>query len=922
MTIMANRPIAQRRALVHIDNIQLRNLIHATERPGDVLTVRSDAVVRYNVHSKERSETIGRLSFSPTSLAYDPATGRGDVGAVAVGGHSGEVSVFAIDAYATTRERDRLAHDRTSLHYDPYKTATDTELEEGKITFRSARSIINAVSFAPMGAQNDPSKMYRTQRRLLVSSNDYTVRVYRLLFTKVVGRNTTHIRVVEEACARHNTCINHASVSPDGRLLLTAGDTPHLHLHALPYTSFGSTDFLSVTEGLSTLKTRTLLETRSYQPKPIFVIPTSGLNPSVDYWHAGVGGQSSQEAIFSTAFSSDGLKVAAGSQDGIVQVWDIRSLKRRLAHFKTGPESDFGQFWSKPYPDEGNVDPGRGCLGKFWGIRSLRFASSSSYGLGGERRELLVFSEHQSSVHLVDARTFSTDPDSFRSLHLPDIVKKYPISAYDATQASLAAQTVDGQGRKRKRGGSEVDGDGERKRRGQTSRMESTIPALRRSLAMGLADDAAQEYEGLRLGGDVSVLRNRWARVSRSVLPTPSSARNDATLGYSRDWNPIDDVLLDLHGRLGTRSPRGLRVDNSVGDEFSTLRMRRSAVARRLSSLLDGLSQSERSRDITPAPVALLNDPRITAAERLAELRAVQDALLSVGVEESSDLDEEEEMEMDPLFENEPTQIRDASREDAGQTHTDEEVDIGWIWPDENSNSPRIPLMDLFPGLVGSSTGPDTFDIVDVAQSPSIESLPDFVETSDAPVIDVTSPTPQEEDMSLSRQDEMSETRTFDRLWPNPSPLPTSGGLRVVQNLLRPPVDPSNAATHNFLSSTSARLRPFSSRAYGGAPISIGARSPYPREFAKYHIDDSDDEEFLDRPLDVAGITLGLPGTASEGTLIIAAALQTPDGQDKLHRTRLLQFDLGSRCDDSEIGTCAAGEGRYARRRFAQGGFQ
>lgn len=53
MTIMANRPIAQRRALVHIDNIQLRNLIHATERPGDVLTVRSDAVVRYNVHSKE-----------------------------------------------------------------------------------------------------------------------------------------------------------------------------------------------------------------------------------------------------------------------------------------------------------------------------------------------------------------------------------------------------------------------------------------------------------------------------------------------------------------------------------------------------------------------------------------------------------------------------------------------------------------------------------------------------------------------------------------------------------------------------------------------------------------------------------------------------------------------------------------------------
>lgn len=195
-----------------------------------------------------------------------------------------------------------------------------------------------------MGVSDDPNKLYSLQRRLLVSSNDCTVRIYRLMFTKVVSRNTTLIRVMEEACARYNTGINHgkyqtdivlvvhsllASVSPDGRLLLTAGDTPHLHLHNLPSSSFGTKDFSFVTEGQPTWKTRTQLDNRSYQPKPLFVIPTSGLNPSVDYWHGGMGGHSSQEAIFSTAFSADGLKLAAGSQDGVVQV-------RQLCHLHSG----------------------------------------------------------------------------------------------------------------------------------------------------------------------------------------------------------------------------------------------------------------------------------------------------------------------------------------------------------------------------------------------------------------------------------------------------------------------------------------------------------------------------------------------------------------------------------------------------------
>lgn len=124
---------------------------------------------------------------------------------------------------------------------------------------------------------------------------------------------------------------------------------------------------------------------------------------------------------------------------------------------------------------DGDVDPNPNhrcpCQGKTWGVRSLRFTPSSSLaGLDpyGDNRELLVFSEHQSTIHIVDARTFDTSPDSRQRLFLPDILQRYPKSSYiEQTTKTANAIQLDRRGKKRKRGElSDSDGDdAERKRR-------------------------------------------------------------------------------------------------------------------------------------------------------------------------------------------------------------------------------------------------------------------------------------------------------------------------------------------------------------------------------------------------------------------------------------------------------------------------
>lgn len=153
--------------------------------------------------------------------------------------------------------------------------------------------------------------------RLFVSNNDCTMRVYNVATHPsassedvsadgVVRRKKRPHRLTKAGVLQASTCINHgqfehqriisvtltgahlfdralASVSPDGRTLLSVGDTCSVYLH-----SISGGDNVSFTE----------IATHS---------------------------DAFSDASFSTAWSPDGLKYAVASQDGCVKVWDVRS---------------------------------------------------------------------------------------------------------------------------------------------------------------------------------------------------------------------------------------------------------------------------------------------------------------------------------------------------------------------------------------------------------------------------------------------------------------------------------------------------------------------------------------------------------------------------------------------------------------------
>lgn len=142
--------------------------------------------------------------------------------------------------------------------------------------------------------------------RLMISNNDRSVKAFRL-------RPPTRNRVITNECVQSEsiesglpglsrtqiiafpTCINHSSFSPDGRHVLSVGDTPEVFLFSVD----------PVTSELSKIATYT----------------------------------ASSDASFSTTWSPDSMQFAVASQDGIVSIWDVRSSKK-IASLQTTQFSD------------------------------------------------------------------------------------------------------------------------------------------------------------------------------------------------------------------------------------------------------------------------------------------------------------------------------------------------------------------------------------------------------------------------------------------------------------------------------------------------------------------------------------------------------------------------------------------------------
>lgn len=98
---------------------------------------------------------------------------------------------------------------------------------------------------------------------------------------------------------------------------------------------------------------------------------------------------------FSTAWSKDGRKFAVASQDGQVTVWDHRT-SRPLATFFTQR--------SDPSVDvTSSVQMGSDHVASSTGREPARVVKFSPEG---SSRDLLVFSEDTSNIHIVDARSF------------------------------------------------------------------------------------------------------------------------------------------------------------------------------------------------------------------------------------------------------------------------------------------------------------------------------------------------------------------------------------------------------------------------------------------------------------------------------------------------------------------------------------
>lgn len=153
-----------------------------------------------------------------------------------------------------------------------------------------------------------------------------------------------------------------ASISPDGRTLLSVGDSSKVFLHRLA--------------GGSRIH---------FQPIATLAMPAPDYSASPT---------SSLAASFSTAFSSDGSKYAVASQEGTVAVWDVRSSKPfKVFHTdKTrAPIGTSGNGGASGWMSEDPYEWTRGnSKGPGWSVRNVKFGNGGSTGAG---KEIMTFTE-------------------------------------------------------------------------------------------------------------------------------------------------------------------------------------------------------------------------------------------------------------------------------------------------------------------------------------------------------------------------------------------------------------------------------------------------------------------------------------------------------------------------------------------------
>ncbi|OZJ03568.1 hypothetical protein BZG36_03091 [Bifiguratus adelaidae] len=164
-----------------------------------------------------------------------------------------------------------------------------------------------------------PNPGYPEKIQMMVCNNDQTIKVYDLPIMQ------------KQATIALPTAVNCASMSPDGRHMVAVGDTNQVFLYDVS-------------------------KSGSYVRRHTFT--------------------GSRESSFSCSWNQRSEIFAVASQDGIVNVYDIKAM-RKICELGTRE-----QTYSKN------------------ATRCVKFSSSGSL-------DLLAYTEHESYIHIVDARTFN-----------------------------------------------------------------------------------------------------------------------------------------------------------------------------------------------------------------------------------------------------------------------------------------------------------------------------------------------------------------------------------------------------------------------------------------------------------------------------------------------------------------------------------
>ena len=370
MAICESSPPFFAPVFVHSDSLprsssQLRDLVICPHERGVVNYIQATSIFEQNLFRSGSKRAIANLPFTPNALSAlcipDSTTTL-----VAAGGQDAELHLSLHSSSSSSTSSSSPHHHRSSRPHWQYQTQLQGSINNSVMLTSLSLTKANVSSVEP---------------RVAVSNNDCSVKFFEV---NIRSSDTTASRLKELGVLRIDVPVNHcesppgssfpcsntslASVSPDGRTLLSVGDSPQVYLHHISGSSrlsFESIAKYSLVPYTPSIFTHQFYSQHASPPLP---------------------------ASFSTSYSANGMKFAVASQEGVAVVWDVRSSKplkvfetdrtRGRERRATGEASGFmyeEDLWD--WSRGGSRAPG-------WGIRSIKFSPE-----GADGKEVLVFTE-------------------------------------------------------------------------------------------------------------------------------------------------------------------------------------------------------------------------------------------------------------------------------------------------------------------------------------------------------------------------------------------------------------------------------------------------------------------------------------------------------------------------------------------------